>query len=93
MIESPVDGKGLRFNLFEERFYKLTHMKALPMIKNVFELFFAYVFFNYPISQNLSDASINKNITYANLMNLNPLQKQEICRSITNAIWKQKKVI
>ena len=33
--------KGLQFNLLEERFYKLTHMKALPMVKNVFELFLA----------------------------------------------------
>ena len=72
--------KGLRFNLFEERFYKFTHMKALPMMKNVFELFFAYVYFNYPFLQNLSDTSINKDITYANLMILNPLQKRICCK-------------
>ena len=35
---------------------------------------------------------INTNITYANLINANPLQKR-ICRSITSAIWKQKKTI
>ena len=33
--------KGLRFKLLDERFYKLTHMKALPMVKNVFGLVFA----------------------------------------------------
>ena len=33
--------KGLRFNLFAERFYELTHMKALTMVKNAFELVFA----------------------------------------------------
>ena len=33
--------KGLGFNLFEEKFDKLTQMKALPMVKNVFGLVFA----------------------------------------------------
>ena len=33
--------KCLRFNLFEERFYNLTQMKALPIVKYVFELVFA----------------------------------------------------
>ena len=33
--------KGLRFNLFEERFYKLAKMKALPMVNYVFKLVFA----------------------------------------------------
>ena len=32
--------KGLRFKLFEETFYRLMHMKALPMVKNVFGLVF-----------------------------------------------------
>ena len=36
--------KDLRFNLFEEDFYELTHMKALSMVKNVFELVFASFF-------------------------------------------------
>ena len=62
-------------------------MKALPMVKDVFGLFFYYI-----ISENLSDTSINTNITYANLINANPLQKQ-IWRSINNAILKQKKTI
>ena len=50
------------------------------------------VFFNYHISRNLSDTSINKNVIYANVIDANPLQKR-ICRSITSAIWKQKKTI
>ena len=33
--------KGLGFNLFEEIFDKLTQMKALPMVNNVFGLVFA----------------------------------------------------
>ena len=33
--------KGVRFKLLEERFYKLSHMKASPMVKNVFGLVFA----------------------------------------------------
>ena len=32
--------KGLRFKLPEERFYKLTQVKVLPMVKNVFGLVF-----------------------------------------------------
>ena len=63
-------------------------MKALPMVNNAFGPVFAYVFFNYLISGNLSDTFINKNITYASLIIANPLQKR-ICRSITSAIWKQ----
>ena len=62
--------KGLRFELFKERFYKFTSMKALLMVKNVFELVFVKVFFNYLISRNLSDIYINANITYANLMQI-----------------------
>ena len=46
-------------------------------------------FFNYLISRDLSDTSINTNITYANLINANPLQKR-ISRAMTRAIWKQK---
>ena len=65
--------KGLGFNLFEEIFDKLTQMKALPMVKNVFGLVFAWVFFNCLISRILSDTSINTNITYDNLINRNPL--------------------
>ena len=42
--------------------------------------------------QNLSDTSINANITYANLIGANPLQKR-ICRSISTAIWKQKETV
>ena len=33
--------KGVRFKLLEERFHKLSHMKASPMVKNVFGLAFA----------------------------------------------------
>ena len=29
--------KGLQFNLFEEKFHKLTHMNALPMVQNFFQ--------------------------------------------------------
>ena len=49
-------------------------------------------FFNYLFLRNLSDTSINTNITYANLIGANPLQKR-ICRSITSAIWKQKETL
>ena len=38
VIESLVDENSLRVKLFEERFYELTHTKALPMVKNVFGL-------------------------------------------------------
>ena len=62
--------KGLRFELFEEKFYKLPYMKALSMVKNVFERVFALVFFNDLISRNLSDTFINTNINYANLMQI-----------------------
>ena len=82
--------KGLPLKSFEERFCKLTHMKALPMVKNVFGLVFAQFFFNYLISRNLGDTSINTNTTYANLINANPLKKR-ICRLITSAILKVKK--
>ena len=60
------------------------------MVKNVFGLVFAQFFFNYLISQNLGDTSINTNTTYANLINANPLKKR-ICRLITSAILKVKK--
>ena len=30
--------KGLAVKLFEEKFYKLTHMNAWPVVQNVFEL-------------------------------------------------------
>ena len=46
-------------------------------------------FFNYLITKNLSDTSINTNTIYANSINANLLRKQ-ICRSITskrNTIW------
>ena len=75
----PLRRKGLQFKLFEERFYELTHMKALPMVKNVFELVFAYVFSNYLISRNLRDASITTNTTYESV------GKKRICRSITQS--------
>ena len=66
------------------------HMKALLMVKNVFEHVFAWVFFNYLISWNLSDTSINTKINYASLINANPFL-QRICRSTNSPIWKQQK--
>ena len=82
----PLRRKGLQFKLFEERFYELTHMKALPMVKNVFGLVFAYVFSNCLISRNLRDTSINTNTTYANLINYcESVEKKRICRSITQS--------
>ena len=83
--------KGLQFNLFEEIVYKFTQMRAFPLVKYVFELVFA-VFFNYLFLVNLSDTSINTNITYANLIGAIPLQKR-ICISITTANWKQKETM
>ena len=56
-----------------------------------FNLFQERVYSNL-ISRNLSDKSINTNVTYAHLLNANPLQKR-IYRSITSAIWKQEKAI
>ena len=44
------------------------------------------------ISWNLSDTSINTNVTYAKLVNANLLQKR-FFRSITSMIWKQKKTM
>ena len=46
------------------------------MVKYVFELVFASVFFNYIFLRNLSDTSINANMTYTNLIGANPLQKR-----------------
>ena len=67
-------------------------MKALPMVNYIFDFVFAEVFFNYLFLRNLSHTPININITYANLIGANPLQKQ-ICRSITSVIWKQKETM
>ena len=67
-------------------------MKSLPMVKYVFELVFAQVFFNYLFLLNLSNTSINTNLIYANLIGAYPLQKR-ICRSITSGNWKQKEAM
>ena len=49
-------------------------------------------FFQISFLRHLSDTPANKNITYANLIGANPLQKR-ICESITSAIWKQKETM
>lgn len=35
-------------------------------------------FFNYLLTRNLSDTSINMNMIYGNLITLNPLKKQDL---------------
>ena len=50
-------------------------MKALSMVKNVFELVFAS-FFQLSYLTKTSDTSINKNVIYANVIDANPLQKR-----------------
>ena len=78
--------------LFEENFYEhersangAARLSSCRCMKDK-----GISFFNYLITQNLSDTSNYTNKIFANLNNANLLKKR-ICRSISRAIQKQNK--
>ena len=71
--------KGLRFNLFEERFSELNAHEGFGTGKERLRTCFCRsFFFIYFISRNLGDTSINMKITYFNLINANPLPDKNL---------------